>query len=457
MKRGVVPATIEVTPGAHIVEVAKDGFHTWIAEYSLRVGQRQHIDMVLEPEYERMLFDGAVTAKLVISSVPRGAKVILDDRPFGLTPADLSALTPGTHTLRMRLGDESLLRSITLAPEKSHRFHHVFTSQPIEPAGPPAPAVAEPVAPPGGPPDAPSPPPPPLPQLTVTTVPADAGALVKIDGRSAGEAPWTGHVPAGRRVIVVHGPGFETVARDVEVPLNAEVTMTVPLRAAAAPVVKPPARPPAKHRPASAGRTPTRRAPPARPLPARDRSGRTWIAGVVASADQERQTFRIAGQESSADLPAGERLGASVRWAKFLSDEAELGVSVDLLLDDRGTRGGQMLGVAPFLRLRLPIRQDGAEWGELYVLGAAGLAAAHADEAVQGGRIESFGGGWSAGWSAGAQMVFTPDLGLFFDGGWRLMGVTHTLVEADGAAVERAAFDRRWSEFTAVLGVSYSP
>lgn len=63
------------------------------AENPTAISLESEVQAAPEPEW----------AKIVLNSVPPGARVVLDSEPRGVTPLTLSEVTPGKHTLAMRL------------------------------------------------------------------------------------------------------------------------------------------------------------------------------------------------------------------------------------------------------------------------------------------------------------------------------------------------------------------
>jgi hypothetical protein len=104
--RGLTPANISVTPGAHILELRGRGVPRVIPFNATAGAQVSHyLEFAAAPE----------TGHLRVESQPEGAKVTVDGVARGIAPLTVSDLTPGDH--------EVLLES----PEASSR--HVATVQ----------------------------------------------------------------------------------------------------------------------------------------------------------------------------------------------------------------------------------------------------------------------------------------------------------------------------------------
>jgi hypothetical protein len=86
--RGMTPARLSVSPGAHILELRGRGVPRSIP---LQVPAGAQISQYLE------FADTPTTGKLQIQSEPAGAKVTIDGASRGVAPVTISDLTPGDH------------------------------------------------------------------------------------------------------------------------------------------------------------------------------------------------------------------------------------------------------------------------------------------------------------------------------------------------------------------------
>lgn len=106
---GTVPATLELVPGAHTLIVSAPGRQTTrhavtIAE---RASTRVEVDLALE------------TGALVVDAEERGALIELDGEPAGFTPAVLSDVPSGRHTIRItRSGFRAYEEEIEVRPHE---------------------------------------------------------------------------------------------------------------------------------------------------------------------------------------------------------------------------------------------------------------------------------------------------------------------------------------------------
>jgi serine/threonine protein kinase len=96
--RGLTPATISVTPGAHILELRGRGVPRVIPFNATAGAQVSHyLEFANTPE----------TGHLRVESQPEGAKVTVDGVPRGVAPLTVSDLTPGDHEVLLETADAS--------------------------------------------------------------------------------------------------------------------------------------------------------------------------------------------------------------------------------------------------------------------------------------------------------------------------------------------------------------
>jgi hypothetical protein len=104
-----------VEPGEHLVEVRKHGFNTWATRVDLENGQTLElpaVSLVAEGSGAAVTDGGGGTGGSVgvpaiagtgfhFDTVPSGAIVFVDDTQISqITPATVTDMTPGTHTIR---------------------------------------------------------------------------------------------------------------------------------------------------------------------------------------------------------------------------------------------------------------------------------------------------------------------------------------------------------------------
>lgn len=81
----------EITPGAHKVKVASEGFQDYVRNVNIQEGKTQTVDAALTS-----------AGSFTLVSVPPGASVIIDGSDEGLTPKENQKLTSGIHKIRLR-------------------------------------------------------------------------------------------------------------------------------------------------------------------------------------------------------------------------------------------------------------------------------------------------------------------------------------------------------------------
>ncbi len=94
--RGLTPATVSVTPGAHILELRGRGVPRVIPFNAQAGAQVSHyLEFANTPE----------TGQLRVESQPAGAKVTVDGVPRGVAPLTVADLTPGDHEVILEAAD----------------------------------------------------------------------------------------------------------------------------------------------------------------------------------------------------------------------------------------------------------------------------------------------------------------------------------------------------------------
>ena len=94
--RGLTPATVSVTPGAHILELRGRGVPRVIPFSATAGAQVSHyLEFATTPE----------TGQLRVESQPTGAKVTVDGMARGVAPLTVADLTPGDHEVILEAAD----------------------------------------------------------------------------------------------------------------------------------------------------------------------------------------------------------------------------------------------------------------------------------------------------------------------------------------------------------------
>jgi hypothetical protein len=152
----------------------------------------------------------ATTGRLVIRSTPAGARVSVDGKDAGVTPATVRDLSRGPHNVRVTEdGYSAEERRIVLTDERmSQAMRFELSKKPVPGAAPVAPAG------PGG--------------LMVESRPS--GALVYVDGRLAGTTPLAiESVAAGDHSIALASDGYQRWVGSVRVATGERARVTASL------------------------------------------------------------------------------------------------------------------------------------------------------------------------------------------------------------------------------------
>ncbi|MDP6525877.1 MAG: PEGA domain-containing protein [Kiritimatiellia bacterium] len=105
--RGATPCTIDRIPeGESSIEIKLDGYEAYKRTVRLATGESQELEVVLVP----------IPASLLVVSIPKGARVYIDNQFKGEAPITIEDLAPGEYRVRAELpGHEVGARTITLA------------------------------------------------------------------------------------------------------------------------------------------------------------------------------------------------------------------------------------------------------------------------------------------------------------------------------------------------------
>ncbi len=86
---------VELEAGVEQVEIARDGYTSWVTSIELSPSEFQTIRVVLEKG------GNPAVATLVLDSDPSGATVLLDGKEIGKTPIH-QEIAPGQHTVALQ-------------------------------------------------------------------------------------------------------------------------------------------------------------------------------------------------------------------------------------------------------------------------------------------------------------------------------------------------------------------
>jgi len=190
------PWDVDLAPGAHQIEIHRDGYKGWLTSIELVAGETQMLRFVLEP------LDAAVTAAeatLIVASTPPALEVVLDGIPLPARTPIRMPIRPGSHAIALRRnGLDVWQRTLDARASAVYELNPVITDagDPGDPGDPghraPRP-TRQPTA--AGPGSAAPPPPdqvqeaPPLPTGSATPLPAAGSAAPLPAAGSAAPLP----------------------------------------------------------------------------------------------------------------------------------------------------------------------------------------------------------------------------------------------------------------------------
>ena len=106
---GVIPARLRLSPGRHALYISRDGYHSARSDIEVTGGSSARVDVLLEKL-------PPAPGKLVVNANRRGALVLIDGQPAGLTPAILD-VAAGRHRVVVTSEDyASFTREVVIAP-----------------------------------------------------------------------------------------------------------------------------------------------------------------------------------------------------------------------------------------------------------------------------------------------------------------------------------------------------
>ena len=188
---GTVPARVEVPAGKHRVEVKKAGFVDWADVADVAEGDQRQMVIDLKQAVKK----GA----LLVTSDQPGADVFLDGVRKDSTPALISDIPEGQHSLEVKKGEMSWKQIVTVVGDQQQKV-----MAQLAPAGP---AVG-----------------------TLRVVCSIPGAEVWIDGEMKGTVNSTIQgVPVGEHIIEVRSKGYAAQPINVTVSAGAQSVARVDL------------------------------------------------------------------------------------------------------------------------------------------------------------------------------------------------------------------------------------
>jgi hypothetical protein len=93
--RGTTPATLTgISAGSHTIVLKKSGYNDYPASVTVTAGQTSSISATLTVQQ--------ITGSINIKSTPAGATIVLDGMTRGTTPATLTGISSGSHTIVLK-------------------------------------------------------------------------------------------------------------------------------------------------------------------------------------------------------------------------------------------------------------------------------------------------------------------------------------------------------------------
>ncbi|MDB4969096.1 MAG: hypothetical protein JWN44_4785 [Myxococcales bacterium] len=176
---GTVPARVEVAAGKHRIEVRKPGFVDWGDNAEVAEGDQRQVAIDLQTAVKK----GA----LLVTSDQAGADVYLDGQRRDSTPALLSDIPEGQHSLEVKKGELSWKQIVTVVGGQQQKVQAQLAA-----AGP---AVG-----------------------SLRVVCSTAGAEVYVDGEVKGTVNSSiQNVPVGQHIVEVRARGFAPQTVEVTV------------------------------------------------------------------------------------------------------------------------------------------------------------------------------------------------------------------------------------------------
>jgi hypothetical protein len=184
---GRAPVDIDLPEGRHRIRVTARGYKEFNDTVTLNRSRTVHARMVRERREHR----------LKVTANARGAEVFIDGRNRGRAPVDID-LPEGRHRIKVTArGYRDYNRSVDL--NRNQSIHARMVRERREP--PPRPRV-----------------------FSLRVAASVSGAQVFIDGKSAGRAPASARLEAGRHNIKVTARGYQDYVIQVNLTRNTSIT-----------------------------------------------------------------------------------------------------------------------------------------------------------------------------------------------------------------------------------------
>ena len=174
--QGRTSSILELRRGVpYSIEILKDGYYPWKKDITIERNEVLSADLVSTAE--------AAPSTLIISSIPTGARVFVNNQYAGSAPME-QVVRPGNYTVRIEAdGFTPLTQNVEVSDGAEQRLQ--FTLEPEEQA------------------------------LTINSEPA--GARVLLNGFEAGSTPYTGSFSPGFVTVRLELEGYDPVEETIDI------------------------------------------------------------------------------------------------------------------------------------------------------------------------------------------------------------------------------------------------
>ncbi|MCD6506169.1 PEGA domain-containing protein [Candidatus Poribacteria bacterium] len=193
-EKGVTPLKVEVDAGRYVLELHKDLYMDWSGEVEIREGETTDVSRKLTPNF----------GVLDVQVTPEGAKIMVDGREMGRTPAKLR-LSPGAH--KVEVIEEGYVpkvyETVFIVRDRTERLEGELERK--------------------------------MGTLRVISTPPEARIFV--DGRDCGQTPNVLRLPAGSHRLKLSKEGFRDYEETVDIPWRGTVERKVKLPTGPPPLI----------------------------------------------------------------------------------------------------------------------------------------------------------------------------------------------------------------------------
>lgn len=192
---GTVPATLDLAPGKHMIEVRRAGFQPYSESIEVKGGESRPLFIALNEKPGAAPTAGSI----MVTSEVAGAEVIVDEQPRGPAPVKVDSLPPGDHVVEIRPREPHLQpwrRNVRVVAGQQAAAYATFTANP------------------------PPPPPADVPLFPVAFVPRSSSNayVITTGGGASCTTPCNMPLATGTQEIAVTGPGSNHFRQFIDVP-----------------------------------------------------------------------------------------------------------------------------------------------------------------------------------------------------------------------------------------------